>query len=697
MQNQALDIHRRLALAHLPSMPQILVQLLEYCDQEDVGIAGLGDLVNKDTGVAAKVVSIANSAYYRRSRVLDGVDQCVNMLGMDAIRSIVLNHSIIELFSRFRGAGDFDLTHFWRHTLRCAVMAKRLADRMNYPNPQEAYLAGLLHDVGQLALISVAPERYVPILMAHADEDELLRREQEVFGLSHAEVGAWLAERWQLHPFLVDAILYHHEPAARIRSAHALVQIIRLSDALSASLDDPDKLTDALSADAGMNRDEAVALMTGADMDVRIIAEQFGIELPDVVMPSEPAANNGHDKLAEALSDRLVVGNAFPAAGCEKSPEEANLILAQGTRILFGPCAVALFTPANGMLQGQGLDAIGNRIEEIRIAVGNADSMVARAYHGEIAALSENTPSRSVVDEQLRRLLGRNALLVMPLRHNHTRLGVMALGIDRETAETLNGRLRLLSAFAVEAGRFLLQSREQQARLEQARTQSVEGYMDQARRIVHEVSNPLSVVRNYLALLKEQLTDQEQGSLDIALLEEELRRVGRILEGLKRPASLGQAVVEKRVDDINALLDDVMRFSRTGKTGPLGIELLLSQEDGLPPVSGDADKIKQVLINLIFNAAEVLTEGGRITVTSSLWRGARGDQSVEITIADTGPGIPAEVMERLYQPVRSTKGGGHAGLGLSIVRNLVEELGGSMHCKSSPSGTTFMILLPAAV
>ncbi len=722
MQHQAPDIHRSLAMAHLPSVPQVLVQLLEYCDQEDAGTAGLGDLVNKDTGVAAKVVGIANSAYYRRSRVLEGVDQCVNMLGMDAVRSIVLNHSIIELFSRFRGVGDFDLSHFWRHTLHCAVMSRRLADRMNYPNPQEAYLAGLLHDVGRLALISVAPERYVPIFSAHGDEDELLRREQEAFGLNHAEVGAWLAERWQLHPFLVDAILYHHEPAARVESAHALVRIVRLSNALSASLEDPGRLTDALAAEAGMSRDEAVALMTGAGQDVRAIAEQFGIALPDA---SGPAANNGHARLAEVLSDRLVVGNAFPGAGCEMTPEEAHLALAQGTRTLFGPCAVALFIPANGMLQGQGLDAVGNRIEEIRIAVDNTDSMVARAYHGEIAALAENAPSRSVVDEQLRRLLGRNALLVLPLRHDRTRLGAMALGIDREAAEALGGRLRLLSAFAVEAGRFLLQAREEQARLEQARTRSVEGYLDQARRIVHEASNPLSVVRNYLALLKEQLQDQEREGPDIALLEEELRRVGRILDGLKRPlpqaaaerrvedieelrrvgrildglkrpAPLVGAGAERRVEDINALLGDVARVCRTGKTGPLGIELVLSQEAGLPPVRGEADKVRQVVMNLIFNAAEVLEAGGRITVASSLWRGARGERFVEISIADTGPGIPAEVMECLDQPLQSTKGGGHAGLGLSIVRNLVEELGGSMHCKSGPGGTTFMILLPAA-
>lgn len=694
MQNQSVDLHHQLAQAQLPSMPQILVQLLDLCDRDEASLAELGGLVNKDAAITARVIAIANSAYYRRSQLLDGLDQCLAVLGSEAVRGVVLNQSIQELFGRFRGGAGFDLRPFWLHALRCAVFAKRLAKHVNYANADEAYLAGLLHDVGQLALIAVASDRYLPMLKAHVDESDLLQAEQAAFGLNHAEIGAWLAERWRMHPLFVDGLRYHHEPRERIRHAHPLARIVALANQFSTVPGEAE--AEALATAWGLSPGAGLSLMTGAEEAVRLIAEQFGIVLPDNdPEQAQTEVRQATEKLVDAMSDRLLASHAFPATACDADPEFARLMLAQSTRLIFGACSVALFTPESGCLRGEGLDADGHRLVELEIALDDPDSGIARAWRGESAALPNGTAA-SLVDAQVRRLM--RAAVLMPLRLGEAgqSVGVLVLGIDAESAGALKGRTRLLPVFAREAARFLSQSRRRWERLDQVRDATAQAYVAHARKIVHEAGNPLSVVRNYLSILKNQVAGQDRQQQDIALLEDELRRVGRILEGLKQPIAACDAVKAVTAVDVGVLINAVLRFCGPGKTEPLGIVLESSLEPNLPRVRGDADKLKQILINLIFNAAEVLPQGGQIRIGASAWRDAQGVASVEIEVADNGPGLPAEVLDRLYQPVQTRKGDGHSGLGLSIVKGLVDALNGRLQCRSGSGGTTFKMVFPAA-
>jgi signal transduction histidine kinase len=124
------------------------------------------------------------------------------------------------------------------------------------------------------------------------------------------------------------------------------------------------------------------------------------------------------------------------------------------------------------------------------------------------------------------------------------------------------------------------------------------------------------------------------------------------------------------------------------------MEVAFTPASDLPRLATDPDKLKQVLTNLIFNAAEAMGGKGRISLSTLSWRAGMDRGSVEISVNDEGPGLPKEILDRLYQPVTSEKGGEHAGLGLSIVARLVESLGGTLQCNSGPRGTRFKILLP---
>jgi HD-like signal output (HDOD) protein len=153
------------------------------------------------------------------------------------IKTLVISDSVFQTFNSFPNSGATDLRAFWKQSLTAAVLARDLARRLDYSQPEEAYLAGLLHNVGRLALLATAPKEYAYNFTARDDED-LCAVEQRTLQITHAEAGAWLVERWQLDSFLADAVLYHHEPSERLEDAHPLIRIVRLAHVLSCHPDD---------------------------------------------------------------------------------------------------------------------------------------------------------------------------------------------------------------------------------------------------------------------------------------------------------------------------------------------------------------------------------------------------------------------------------------------------------------------------
>lgn len=704
------DIYQQLTAARLPAMPQVLLQILDLCDRDDVGLPEIGAVVAHDAGIAAKIVSVANSSYYRRDHPLGNIEQSLSVLGTAVVRRLALNQSVVELFGNFQKARQFDLRHFWYHALRVAVTARQLARQLGYPNQEEAYLAGLLHNVGQLALLSVAPERYPALFAQAGDETALMRREQAAFGLTHAQVGAWLAERWKLHGFFVDSILFHHESLDRVRDAHQLLQVVALANLCHNLAQQPDATNDAELAYWSLDLAQAENLAREAAQEARAIAEQMGIAIPDeapAFAEADAAQQAARADLAQVVSDRLEAQGALPeAAEAEAARPEsvdaqaidgARADLLRGASLLFGVPTATLFLEQDGVLQGQDVLGQDARLAEIRVHLPGSASVIARAYAGEICASGADAGAGSLADAQLLRLLGSQRLLCLPLAHGVEHLGVLAIGLDRNAAEHFLGRHSLLATFAREAGRKLALAGQQVERIEAARQALAEGYQLHARQVVHEASNPLSVVRNYLAILRQQLGDKAQSKQDLDLIESELRRVAGILQQMKQaPSAPSASAAPPSGVELNALIDEVVRFCRMGKEEVRQIELDTALEPGLPKVRAQGDKLKQVLMNLIFNAAEAMAGKGHLTISTTRWRGGKGADSVEIAVSDDGPGLPQAVLDQLYQPVRSSKGGAHQGLGLAIVGGLVRELDGVLQCKSSPSGTSFKILLPTA-
>jgi signal transduction histidine kinase len=220
-----------------------------------------------------------------------------------------------------------------------------------------------------------------------------------------------------------------------------------------------------------------------------------------------------------------------------------------------------------------------------------------------------------------------------------------------------------------------------------------EEYREASRRVVHEVNNPLSIIKNYLSVLDAKLARHEPVTGEMSILNEEIDRVGQLVGSL---ADLQPMDAGPRPADAAKVASDVVRLFRATAFVPASVEIVLSMPEGASWIEGDADILKQILVNLVKNAVEALLEtGGRIEIASRGHVNRERRLYLELVVSDTGPGLSRDVLANLFSAVKSTKPGAHHGLGLSIVHSLVKKLHGDISCRSGHTGTSFEILLPA--
>jgi signal transduction histidine kinase len=263
----------------------------------------------------------------------------------------------------------------------------------------------------------------------------------------------------------------------------------------------------------------------------------------------------------------------------------------------------------------------------------------------------------------------------------------------RRTKEALSGLHANQAAWlglATEAAR-ALESRR--ARDDHERTRVAEalaGVQARTRQLVHDARTPLSVLRNYLGVLRTK--PSASAAEDLRLSEEEVERVEQLLQKIASSASQANP---PGVIDLNSLLKEIIQLSVDSGFTPKGTETHLGLDKALPLLQTERNAAKQIVLNLLRNAIEAMGDRGQVCVSTRDRIYLDDRDYVEIQISDSGPGIPEPVLMKLFQPVKSTRGPGHSGLGLSIVRRLVQELGGRVGCSRGDSaGTVFRILLP---
>jgi HD-like signal output (HDOD) protein/signal transduction histidine kinase len=710
------DIQKKIStLKNLPTLPHILVKLIAACNREDINMLEVSNLVEKDPGLSSKILKLVNSASYGLPKKIESIQHSISYLGTGTIKNIAIGSSVHQAFQPPTGNKLFNLKAFWWHSLRCAVLARLIAQKINHKNPEEAFLTGLLHDIGRLVLWSNYPEEYLDLLEKYKGRPDLILAGEIRQGVTHCEVGAWLLNRWNLQPFMVDAVLYHHEPLKRVKNAFPLVQIVWAANALSRQPvpgQDREKNVSLIFELCGLSPSQVDGLLSQVDKEASDIAALLDIEIEE---PDEKAAHiseNDQKKqellVSEVRDSSLLLGmlqNLLLA-----HDEDAILAeISQGLQVLFDVKEVVffLFDAERDCLIGRAVQ--GNEksaaMGDLFIPMGTEKSLpVASLLKGKSLDLfAEQTDVDTVlIDVQIIRFLGKEGIRCVPMLANGDYVGVIVLAINHTDSTHISDQANLLNMFCRQAAVSIHSERMRQTPLKKVQTERAGASSVMARKVVHEVNNPLGIIKNYLKILGIKLSAQNIAQDEIGIIGKEIDRIANILRTL---TSFSENNVNATgTVDVNGVLSDLLKIMKDPLRDNAGIEVHLDLSDSLPAITSDVDSLKQIFINIIKNAAEAM-KGGNVFVRTRLISDVldvvpdreQDDHVgyVEISIEDDGPGIPDEILSRLYDPFVSSKEDGHSGLGLSIAYNLVKALRGTLTCESEKGkGTCFKVTLP---
>jgi HD-like signal output (HDOD) protein/signal transduction histidine kinase len=697
------DIRNRLLIARLPAMPQILIKLLAHLQADDLGMPELAALVAKDAGMTGKILSVANSSAYHRGGRQPNLEQAMVSLGTDMIKTLVISDSVFQTFSSFPNSGATDLRAFWKQSLTAAVLARDLARHLNYSQPEEAYLAGLLHNVGRLALLATAPREYGFNFSARDDED-LCAVEQRTLQITHAEAGAWLIERWQLDSFLADAVLYHHEPGSRLEGAHPLIRIVRAAHLLSGHADDPNLVVEAAGL-CDLEPEAADTLLAQSARQVERAAVHLGIDLAGAddipALPAfapPPPVDPVQQRLTEEMRNLVLVSEIGQSFARQQGESGLLESMTRSARVLFDfeNAAVLLENPTGHALVGAPT-ANQQRIAEFSIPLSKGGAVAKAALERRLAFVRRDGAPLGLPEEQLLRMLGSESLVCVPLVSGARCIGVLIGGIASWQVPACQKRERFMQSFGAQAASALENAMSERGHARRQLAHVAEEYREASRRVVHEVNNPLSIIKNYLSVLDSKLERQEPVGGELSILNEEIDRVGQLVNSLTEVQPASQSLLEGGVTtDVAKVVEDVLRLFRATDFVPPNVEIVLSMSSEAGRIEGDPDILKQILVNLVKNAIEALADtGGRIEIANRGHANRERRLYLELVVSDTGPGLSREVLANLFSAVKSTKEGPHHGLGLSIVHSLVKKLNGHIACRSGRTGTSFEILLPA--
>ncbi len=220
----------------LPSIPGVASRLLERLQDPETHAAEISTLIEMDPALSLKVLQLANSAMFAPASPVHSIERAIMLLGFNTVRFLITGVAVLQVAQKMPENEIINPENFWRSAFRGAVAAKYFAEQSNYPESNEAYLAGLIREIGQIALIQCAYETYLSVVKAaHDAQVPVVHKEKEILGFTHADVGALLAVKWNLDEGLAGVIAAYPFPSEHpdLTNLH-LTAVLHLADRFAA-------------------------------------------------------------------------------------------------------------------------------------------------------------------------------------------------------------------------------------------------------------------------------------------------------------------------------------------------------------------------------------------------------------------------------------------------------------------------------
>lgn len=724
-------------MQQLPTLPAVAVRVLELTGKDESSAKQVVELISSDPSLTAKILQMVHRADLGVRGYVNTVDRAVVLLGFDAVRSAVLALSVFEALDRdgSKVITRFNREEFWKHSLAVACCCELLAPAVHGKEriePGEAFVCGLLHDLGKVALDAILPKSFDRVVEAA----DLLRGnvadvERTVIGLDHMVVGKRLAEWWQLPATIRDCVWLHgqHPEAlpATVKNA-GMVNLVTLADALvreqhlgySGNYAFPVPRAD-LMRHLGLNDTSILQAQTKLIAKIEERARFLGLgeaSSSELYLSALSQANQELGRMSQQLATknkRLAMRAKFFDALAqfqgEMRPDSPPGIILQAIGqtavgvLHCSPAAVFSTAPGQSFAEVSMVDEHG---DIIGTSVIDCPTRIYKPTGGEGPVLVVGNELEWLLAMVSPRLGGDHRYWIC-LEAEGACIGGVVWGSQSGESQRLSpqaAELNALSAgwgLALRTGQIREESRAlseqlaeanrqlQNANAELLRSRTLVSVGEMAAGAAHEMNNPLAVISGRSQLLASQLSDQKLKHAANTIAEQS-HRLSQIITDLMEFAK--PVPPKTKESDLAELLDRaIYEAKNTIEGGKQRIELTMSE---VPPVIVDPQQVQSAFVQVLHNALQATDEiDGQITIHAA-YDAFSG--RVVVSVTDNGRGMDEETLKRAFDPFFSSMPAGRRrGLGLAKALRWIESSGGSIRLESNVKhGTRAMVLLPAA-
>ena len=690
-----------LELVRLHSPPHILSQLLDICRNPDGTADELAEVIAIDAALSSRLIMAVNSISFNITEPVDNMQRAVTLLGVERVRTMVLTMSIQQLLTGLIPSQKSFVCNAWLDSLYCALFAEEMAQALDYECPEDAYLAGLLHDLGQIVFDSKHHEQYVEV-MQQDSEIETINQEVLKFGLSHMELGADIVECWpSLSMTIADAIRFHHEEEEQLRGGDLLCRLLAEASQLAWHWSREGKADDAWESKL-IDASALKEIYGRVRKRVNEIVGSLGVQAGGSGGMTQAKLGGSIEKETIRLARKIRDASLINVLTCDESHTVAaesprNLLskIAQEMQLLFSIADLGLLLP-----EADNDDALSfyqvNPLQPVsHFSIENNNSQIIRGFLDQrqvwIEPENARDPVAPISDRQIIRRLNHEIALSLPFGHGDQIIGAIVIGASRAQKTSLENLSRLISGYLKNvAGQWIS---HRQAQSQRSIDDELQEELEQrdVDKLVHEISNPLSVIGNYIDIVKGNLKDDNNREIEI--LKEELQRIGDIVLNFKDARDTESPVVLLNEELKVCVPLYVKSVSRSKQ-----MEILWDLDDSEAEINISRDGLRQVVLNLVKNAVEAKGEHGEIRVSSRHFVNIDGKAFAQFTVADRGRGVDAITRNLLFSTSTSTKRGVNRGLGLSVVAGLLAEVKGHIkYLETDGGGASFEVLIPLLI
>jgi len=216
----------------IATLPEVTAKIIATVEDPKSSAALLNKIVSHDPALVARILKVVNSAFYGLPGQVSSVDRAIVMLGLNAIKNIAVAASLGQMFRGVKLCEGYTAKDLWKHCLGTAVVARELAKRAKLPLTEQAFLCGMIHDIGVLIALQTWPEQLKAVCERAQTSGKFLECEQAIVGVDHAQLGEAVTKRWQFPQSCQLVAALHHHPEKAPEAERALVMLTYIADTL---------------------------------------------------------------------------------------------------------------------------------------------------------------------------------------------------------------------------------------------------------------------------------------------------------------------------------------------------------------------------------------------------------------------------------------------------------------------------------